>query len=442
MSGFQPPLRTDDWDTPGFTLQPGKEQLIVIETSPRATCVMTSTGETPTEPLRPIQADSHGLIQFHMRADSAFDESIVELTVTDGGRDLRLPLRLRADESATKDMPFAPWDHPQYVELRTRDPLTEKQAQSIPQRELLERGFPPRPASSEDARPYARWLKVVTSPSTLVEPCPLRVRKKEQTDHDGTWSGYELRPNPIKTKRYAGVLGQWTVPRITALIHNGQPVKAASSIWIGLDGDQFAWSDNGLAVPTSIDLPQAGTEQDDNLTSIGYNPVTGKLILISIPAYNLWATDSVWETSLLTLAPLDRVLVFLTITDDQGNPTVAGPHFNASFEITTPRGNSFSLPWSTTISPIDGISAEWIVERPIDPSNNPYPLAPFGSVVIEFAYAVLSGAGQYSTVACNGASADSSVLIEMEHPRGTVLSQPSLGTQQSVIDFQWQGSGL
>jgi hypothetical protein len=165
------------------------------------------------------------------------------------------------------------------------------------------------------------------------------------------WSGYV----DVGTgARFTGVTGSWTVPTV------GPTASAASSTWVGIDGD------------TNADLIQAGTEQDWGPEGVVYYAWYEMLPAVSI--------------ELGAVQPGDRITT--DITRDQPG----------TWSISVDDLTQHAL-WTGSVAYIaPESSAEWIEEAPTDATTGDVePLADYGSV--QFSHMGVQGTGTRAATA-------------------------------------------
>ena len=200
------------------------------------------------------------------------------------------------------------------------------------------------------------------------------------------WSGFELRrslrfappgPGPSLDEPYDWVRGRWRVPAVT-----GEPQKAYSSMWVGLDGDG------------TQDLVQAGTESD----AVTYPFPWFRLTIASYHAWTEFLPQQQTSVQVTNFAvrPGDDMLVEVWIGNAGGPPSLAGSQgVFLLMNLTTGVSTRVYTPVDGTR--VGGSAAVWIVERPtiiLHPASgifgNQYgysDLANYGSAVMSEAYA-------------------------------------------------------
>lgn len=231
-----------------FTIAPDLSTPIVLKTLPDSVCDLHGEGMGASEPTMKFYANGEGYLKIHARIKEEGQEARAELDCTAKGSITRYPLHLLASTSPTSDMPAPRTTMPTPKGSVVQPALTEVEAQVLPDEELTNRGYPPRP-DSPDA--YAKWLEIVTRPTTMVDPHLVSRTDafhhlvQASVTHSYNWSGYVA--DASKNRTYSSVHGEWNVPDVHACENVS---NTYSAFWIGLDGYNLT------------ELNQEGTEQD------------------------------------------------------------------------------------------------------------------------------------------------------------------------------------
>jgi Peptidase A4 family len=409
-----------------LTAAPQVDSVITMNAIASSMCVLHAQGSSDAKQSLRLFADDNGAVRFHVRPSAESDEvARFQLDCEPNGKINRFPLELRASSSPTEDMPApaseAPHAKPGSFVLPA---LTEEQATSLSEQQLLQRGDPPRPDPEQNPGAFARWLKVVTKPATFVPPGlianpgvthkPQKVENSTSTKNNH-WSGFEL-DGPAFTFDF--VQGQWTVPSII-LGETGVPTY--SSLWIGLDGDG------------TIDLVQDGTEQD-GFEYCYYSDCW------DITTYYAW-TEYVPQqpfaqvVSGLTVDPGDEIYSFLDTCTFYGSDCEMQPlGSDAQFVIWDMTRGEYTIVYTPSLPYFClGIEAEWILERP--EVNGSFPdLADYGF------------AGMGSAAACNyaftncmdyGSPSGGVTTKEIWMNNGNDLLSWVLPISDTEMQFQW-----
>jgi hypothetical protein len=353
----------------GFTIPPGERTPLVLETAPDAACDLHVAGATdPAHTLR-LYANGDGYVKVHVHASQVTEEDVqLQLDCTAAGQVTTYPLRLRAGGAPTTDMPAPLTIVPTPKGSRVLPALTAESARQFSDEELTRLGYLPRPDATESPEAYAKWLKLVSQPITLL-PRHLVSRSDishraqddiEASTESSHWSGYVAQDS---APSYIMVTGEWHVPGIVG----EYPGDTYSAFWVGLDGYG------------TTDSLQAGTEQDFVFFG-GFFDSTN---------YAAWTEVLPNQTSEqdtnLSPNPGDEVYVQVWIGDDEGNPNGKGSWAWAYLVDSTQRAAvSVRTPLSGTH--FSGKSAEWIMERPLV-NNVPAILSDFNGVSMTDAYA-------------------------------------------------------
>jgi len=410
-----------------FTVAPNTSSRIIMQTLPKATCILHPEGDAdPTHSFKTF-ADDQGTIRFNVAPDSA-SEVAAQFSVdcTAAGKSSTFALELRANGVPTVDMP-APMP-----EIRTPQPtdvvrpaLTKSKAASMSDEELIKRGYPVRPNASEASDAYATWLKAVTQPSRFVNP---RQVSRDEVRHvspvsasnyetSGNWSGFELRGS---NGTYDLVMGEWYVPTV----YYETNAHTYSAYWIGLDGD-------GLNP-----LWQAGTEQEiQDIYILG--------IHFDFTNYYAWTeflpsqgTEQVLGN--FTVTPGDLMFTEVWVGNAGSSPSLSGLYAIGFVEdisrgeytyIYNCRGLSiFGICTNAAQTNISGSEAEWIMERPTVNGSLP-DLADYNYTFMYDAYALQTN-GYYMNY--NGANNQQIYMYN-----GNDLLSAPYSWNSSTILFEW-----
>lgn len=247
--------------------------------------------------------------------------------------------------------------------------------------ELALYGFPPRP---DDERALAVWENIVTAPKELIYgPFPLpgdllpnykiAVNWLTGAGHQETsanWSGAVIEAEAGRP--FGQILGGWHVPRVHLPAGALPDVEYRCSVWIGLDGH----------ARTSFSMPQVGTSQTvilrDGAPRCTYEAWYQWWVRdhafppVPIPDLDLDAGDEV----ACALDVWDSTHVGVSIT----NVTKGIPFYQP---IVAPQEALATLPFFRIFS-VEGVTAEWIAERPTKlGATDLHPLPDFDRVTFE-----------------------------------------------------------
>jgi hypothetical protein len=367
------------------TILPETETLISIQTTPGAVCSL-SHPQIKGQSLQ-LDADDDGIVRFHAKA--AAGAKPIELHLESkggGGSKIRHTIELRSGPRAPGAETIKAAATPARKKGKVR-PALQGDPLALPNRELVKKGYPPRPNPVKNPARYARWLRIVSEPFTIVSdrtvphpgvsfghpqpravlqsptlPLPPPMLGTMFNSNSSIWSGAYL-TNP--SAQFFWIEAEWYVPRVFAA--SGGPVYSAASEWIGLD--------NG-----GSDLFQSGSDSECwNLPGIfgGWTFTNYWMWIESLPS----AASGVPN---FAISPGDHVSVDIFVADQDGTTWFA----NGENGGLTPADNSvwFMLAnytqnesfWGTlpTAPGYTGTTAEFIVERPTV-NGNVVPLALF-----------------------------------------------------------------
>ncbi|MGA2097390.1 MAG: G1 family glutamic endopeptidase [Candidatus Acidiferrum sp.] len=343
-----------------FTVPPDVPTAIVLQAQPDAACDLHDAGVNDPAQTMKLYGNVEGYVRFHFTPNQDTQDAYLQLDCTAAGVATTYPVHLHVAASPTDDMPAPQRNIPAPAGSTIRPALTEDTAQLLSDEELLAQKYPMRPNAAESPKSYAQWLNSVSHPMTIV---PLHAVSRSDISHgshspqgtgvtegvsSGTndhWSGFvaEGWKNSLRA-----VEGSWTVPFI---LGTSSP-DCYSSIWTGLDG----WV--GLDGLASNNVVQAGTEQDAAIMT-----KTGILT-----QYYIWTEVWPQEPTAKQIAsafPGDIISVYLYVGDSSGEIDPTGNYVWFTIENETEGQLYYSHTKLGTSFGFTGVSAEWIVERPI-----------------------------------------------------------------------------
>jgi len=355
------------------TLLPEVETLVTIQTAPKAICTLKH--ETEKSLQLQFDADDNGIVRIHAKANTNAQPIAVYLECkNEDGNVTRHPIQLQVG---------IPNAHSTEKEMRPtgklRPPL-EGDPMARSNKELIANGYPPRPDPKIAPHRYARWLQIVSRTFTAVNPrlvphrdvsfansptlplpppvAPSPFLHEEFNSNSNNWSGAYI-TNPVG--QFYLTEADWNVPGV---IPFGPPYSAAAE-WVGLDN-------------SNNDIFQSGTDSESwNFGFFGW----------TFTNYWMWIEDfpnPPWGVTNFPVSPGDHVSVDIFLADENGQTWFS----NGSWGRLTKQDNSVwfmlynytngSSFWGTLPSSrFVGSTAEFIVERPSDSNNNPYPLGMF-----------------------------------------------------------------
>jgi hypothetical protein len=326
----------------GFTIAPNVQTPIVLKTMADAACDLHAVGTSDTRAMR-YYANGDGYVKLNASAVDGM-EARVQMDCSSNGQSISYPLHLRASSSPTSDMPAPQSVVPTPKGSTVRPALTEAQARSLSEDELMNLGYPERPDVLSSPDKYSKWLDRVSRPMTVL-PSHL-VSRSDITGAPASytapnWSGLEAHSTTLH--KYSAVTATWDVPPIVIGDPSGNPTYSA--YWVGLDGDHVKGND----------LVQAGTEQDAQ-----------EFLGILFTDYYAWSEllpNQPTEQEVFSVNASDEVEVEVWIGTGSGAPNPKGGY--GSFRIidwTQSNESKFYVPLARTH--YNGTEAEWIMERP------------------------------------------------------------------------------
>jgi hypothetical protein len=262
--------------------------------------------------------------------------------------------------------------------------------------------LPPRPDRTTNPRAYANWRRAMSPPLRFVLPEVLpglvadltklftisRTRRQHQflsglaptQEVSGNWSGACVRNNP--DEGYVLLQATWIVPRPYP-----PPPSASGGAWLVGDYFSSAWIGLDGHDPGSLSLPQIGTAHCVSVPKDTSNP--GDLSVTVGAWWQWWLKDDPFNhpidipQSLFPVQPGDLIYAQLNVLNDS---TVRFFLKNQSlgqvfppFDLTPPTP---SWPNPNHAVTVEGKTAEWIVERPTQPTTpDLLPFCDSGSVV-------------------------------------------------------------
>jgi len=341
-----------------YTLQSRIATPIVMKTLPDAACDLHIIGVTDAAHSLRIYANGDGYFRFHAtpRQETAEGDHM-QIDCTSDGKVTTYRLHLRASDAPTPDMPAPQTVMPPPSGSKVLPALTDSEAQLLSREELLARGYPPRPDAAALPDSYLKWLKAVSRPITVL---PSHGRAHTEISHHQTgvqegptaywnthWSGFVA--GPTERAYYDAIQATWNVPEVEA--GAGVGTTTYSGYWIGIDGYTLP------GFPPSGDVEQAGTEQDMISTTF-----------FDLAIYYAWTElypTQPQAQEVMSVNAGDPMTVWVWIGDANTDVDPNGAYFwyyiydSVSSELVY---TSTSL--NGTNHPL--ISAEWIMERPLD----------------------------------------------------------------------------
>jgi hypothetical protein len=336
----------------GFTIPFGTKTPIVMQVAPNATCQLHAPEDTTHSLKFNANGDGYFKIQVTPKQGTVEAEQ-TQIDCTSEGKVSTYLLNVRVGDTPTADMPAPQTVMPTPRGSKVLAALTEDDTRLASDSELLARGYPPRPDSTKAPDSYAKWLKAVARPITLL---PSTSAVSGITHQSGIqeglmgatnthWSGMAA-TNAART--YAGIQASWNVPEIVSCDASG--TNTASGFWIGLDG-----------YPPSNDVEQTGTEQD-----------CYPYYRYEYTAYYAWTEvypAQPGNTEVMSVNSGDNMTAFVIIGDSNFDININGAY--AWFFVLDNTTSQLSITHIALGSTSDSLTtAEWIMERPLNNSTD------------------------------------------------------------------------
>ncbi|HEY8088667.1 MAG TPA: G1 family glutamic endopeptidase, partial [Polyangiaceae bacterium] len=331
---------------------------VEVQATPYAECSLGTTEGPAPEKAPGLVTDADGIARFTFRTDDPPTET-AHLSLDCVGEDgsaASYPVELAPDDGAH--------DTPRPIRASHGTPIPPLADLTLPDADLIARGYPPRPAAPESSPEYQGWLRTVSTPRTLV-PAHRRARSgglrhgapSRFGATSNNWAGVVASTPFSGQGQYWNVQGRWGVPSVNAASLSSMPTYSAAAMWVGLD---------------SNDVWQAGTDSESSIfTRFTFNG-----------AYRFQVqTESAWieafpanEYTLPNVTPRigDQMQVQVWVGDSTGATTfngnrLSGPDSTMWFLVTDLTNgqtalDTYSIPYQGTL--FTGDTAEFIVERP------------------------------------------------------------------------------
>ncbi len=429
-----------------YTIPPRTWSKLVLQTPPNSVCRVRPEGPCDSRSVLKVYSSPDGRVRFHLRPHAESKDAIKLVVECEAGAQTQqYPIELRAGFEPTADMPAPPDDPSLEADPRQMSPaLSEKEISHLPDRELLERGYPIRPTRNEVPDAYRSWRRIVSTPVEVVKPHTVsnpEVQHSAMLVQDGpassqNWSGFILE-RPLNLAPLGGptlggapfswVSGVWIVP--TGQVVPG--VSANYAMWVGLDDGR-----------TTPDLVQAGT----SCQTVSHT-MPGSITGFDMSNHYAWTEllpnqPSENVISGLPVEPGDAMFVTVWVGNAGYSPTLPGTFaFFQLINLTQSKSVLISTPLGGTT--VVGSVAEWIIERP---TLNPGPmkslslLADFTSVVMSTALArIATGAQEFVPYLSNNLAGRNKQLTMVNSSNTTLATATSLSS--FTLRFDWQAAG-
>ncbi|MCJ1439313.1 hypothetical protein MMC27_008705 [Xylographa pallens] len=280
--------------------------------------------------------------------------------------------------------------------------------------ELVRNGLPPRPDKQMYPKLRALWEDMMARKFTIIKPelhvdtTTIHYPKRtvdETVVFDNIWSGAVF-PKPPAGNTFYTITGAWIVPNPypppTAKLSNGKFADGTyqAAAWIGLDG----YGTQGVL--------QCGTTSVCVVSGGIITSQTAYAWYEWFPAYPIVAT--------LAVKPGDLMQAIICgLQSNQGSVIIT----NMSSNISTPSLPIAepTLPYTKTLVPLLGQTAEWIMEDASYASGNPvvYTPLPFSNYGATFFYNCLQASRNAAGVGIEGNLAGAT-LLNIVHPPTTL----------------------
>jgi hypothetical protein len=294
--------------------------------------------------------------------------------------------------------------------------------------------LPPRPDPLHAPISYATWQNAMSAPLSFIsgskadifvtgdamQSAALADRAICQAT-SWNWSGGVVRPPGSGS--FASVSAVWATQttRPPAGVYGaGKPVEYRASVWVGLDGYD----------PASVAMPQIGTMHVTR-SAAGYAASRSPLVAW----WQWWHSDTggVGPALIPSLAIGDGEDVFASVT-------ALSPLKCRFFLKNLHSGQAVAFDVDLAQSPtyeVNGLTAEWIVERPtILGSDQLYPLPDYGKVDIRSCAAVSGQQDETCETDLSGATMLRMIDWSDPSPPGTIVSTPEqTGPNQLLIQY-------
>jgi Peptidase A4 family len=235
-------------------------------------------------------------------------------------------------------------------------------------------GIPQKPDPLAEPRLFAFWKKLVSPPFHPRPPSfkdsdsPFRTAPPSTLESSLNWSGAVV--SPSRPKRFVLVVAGWTVPEVSrpsasALFTDSDHPKAL--IWVGLDGH------NGRL--PKISLPQIGTFHRPD------GPADRQRFAWFYWWHHSAKPDAIKEILNFEIRPGHEIMAGLVVLISEDVLFFIKNQYTGEFRSVLGRRQPLG-----DIEPL-GSSAEWVLERPTEPTSGKlYPLAAYRSVDPHAAY--------------------------------------------------------
>lgn len=147
------------------TVRPGQRNHITVATGTAGGLVKLHQPNTPEE-AKQLYSDSNRILHLYVHPPAEDASSLkVSLHTEDG----HISLEMRSALQATEEYPYQSPANPATKGCETRPALTDEEARTLTNEELVRRGYSPRPILPSD-QICSYWLRAVKQSMTRLEP--------------------------------------------------------------------------------------------------------------------------------------------------------------------------------------------------------------------------------------------------------------------------------
>lgn len=267
-------------------------------------------------------------------------------------------------------------------------------------------GFPRRPDREKAPHAYSRWKRLLAGSMKRIEPIFIFPKRPIYPSQPALLNSLPAWAGAVQQALCVEVVGEWTLPNVSAPAGEPAGLSYLMSSWVGLGG----W------VPPAYSLLQAGVSQGINLPEGSGTPFTTGMA----PWTEWYPNNAVWLDFPVTVGDVLTVWVAT-------QPTPAGGvawFFNSTQGAST--GFSITVPYLTASS------AEWIVECP---GNETFALPDFGTVTFQQTGAE-DAAGSYDLNASGG------IPLTMQDRFDDIMASPEIDGETVTITWEYTGQGI
>jgi hypothetical protein len=345
------------------TVVPGFATEIQIKTMADAVCALHPEDPKNGKQMLKLVADDEGMIRFYVRSASESEQFAGFVAECEaGGKVMAHHIELRAATAPNLSFPAPATSDPNLARQKgiVQPALEGDDLVLLSERELIRRGYPPRPDPQLAPTAYAAWRRAVSTPSIRVTPHtvpgsnahnPSEIMQAPNMGIGNTtssnWCGYA---NVDGYSPFNWVMGEWQVPPVYP-----EPARdffggtqTYSSEWIGLDG----YGNNNVL--------QDGTRQDVA------NNWGGLWQAYSYSAFTQWFPADQQSLPWFPVHPGDDIFSEVWVGNADGLRNSSGDRgWFYLWNLTTGQNTGPMFVLKPLNAVFRGNSAEWIMERPM-----------------------------------------------------------------------------